>query len=374
MSIYGIFLSVAFLTGTAAFPRNTPNAYFTIGTVESCVIQGVMVQFSVAIPLYYGSLSIYCFLAIRADFKESKIRWIEPWIHGTIHVITVIPSIILVITNNLNPSGPLCWIEASPPKCTKEKNIPCVRGDGDQADLLLLIFIGIPIYSMILVSILMMILIYRTHHSRADIKNASRKQIMKEQHRKRKTRIIIIQAALYLSAFLVSFSLPIITRTSMHFNLPTVYDMRTIGACLAALQCFFFTAVYFGLQIQKERLDKMTVTYISQLKMRLSRSQHLKKSASKNSSENSSQSEKKESKRLSFSIFDGTEISCSPWKMFLIEDGNESDLRSEDIKDVHAGDEENVASISEEASNVAENLTRQDKEDHVIEREINPYF
>ena len=186
MSLYGIILSAVFITGTSAFPTNTLNSYGAMGSTGTCTLQGVGAQLSCAgIPLYYSSLSIYSYLSIKAQFKEDKIAWIEPWIHGAINTYTVGTSIILIITKNLNPSGPVCWIETFPERCGRDTTIPCQRGNPSQVGLFSWLCSGIPVYGAMFFSTYIMIAIYRSQVRKEDIQNLQRrKQLFETADRK----------------------------------------------------------------------------------------------------------------------------------------------------------------------------------------------
>ncbi len=321
MSLYGALMSIMFMIGTAAFPVDTLNAYGASGTVASCVTQGLIAQFCHTIPLYYSSLSIYCYLAVRANFQEKKIVWIEKWIHGVINIFVFTSGITLAATNSLNPSGPICFIEPYPPNCGSDTN-PCERSNPKQSEMLSLFLSAIPTYSGLLIAITMMIATYRAQLRKEDLNKLQRRKQLFETARRKKSKIIAIQASLYVMAFFVCFIMPVITRTSMMFGLPTNNLMRIIGAGMLPLQNFAFTVVYFGLQNSggKEQKSQIDTSYCAELRKRLS---------DPNTSERSRKVDenilRRTMRKASYSIFDGSKLSSSPWRMFLYDEDDDDE-------------------------------------------------
>ena len=200
MSFYGVIQSLIYITGTFAFPYNTPFTYASKGNVSLCVIQGFLTQWTMAIPLYYTSLSIYCLVAIKEQFKQEKIVWIEKWIHGSIHVFLLVTSIFPLLTGNFNPNGPLCWIQSSPPSCGRKIKLPCRRGDGHQSYLYLFLFAGIPGIAMLITIPVMMLLIYFVQKCRDSHKPQGISAIT-VRARERKSKVVAIQATLFTLAY-----------------------------------------------------------------------------------------------------------------------------------------------------------------------------
>ena len=324
MSCYGIVFSFAVGMGTSMFPSDTSDTYAAIGTKATCNLQGILVQLTLAVPLYYASLSVYCYVAINANFKDEQIVWIEPWIHGTINGYTVLTSIFIAVTDNINPSGTVCWLGTDPYICGPGTDVPCKRGDSKTVRIYIVLLLIMPVYGMIIVSGIMMVKVY-TFQKNMDISQCKGKQEILQKAKKRKTKIIALQGSLYFAAFLLCYSIPVIHRSIFFFTTKQNYIVFAIGVLMAASQSSIFALVYFGLQIKTLSRDpvKDEMSYCANLRTRLSKPQ----------TENEHNEEKVEEveegtgqrRRVSFSIFDGSMVSSSPWSKFLIDDILEED-------------------------------------------------
>ena len=74
---FGTFLS------TWPIPSDTPNdlVWGAVGTRKSCNFQGFFVQTAISIPAYNASLAIYYMLVIVYNWKDEKMRRVEPLMH-----------------------------------------------------------------------------------------------------------------------------------------------------------------------------------------------------------------------------------------------------------------------------------------------------
>ncbi len=370
MSLYGIVLSIVFITGTSAFPTDSLHSYGAMGSTVTCTLQGMGAQLSCSgIPLYYSSLSIYSYLSIKSQFKEEKIKWIEPWIHGTINSYTVMTTFVLVLTKNLNPSGPACWIETFPERCGQHTNIPCKRGNPTQIGLFSWLFSGIPVYGAMFFTTYIMIVIYKSQVRKEDIHNLQRRKQLFETARRKKSRIIAIQAFLYLMAYYTAFILPLATRTTMYFGLKTNNWMRIIGSCAVSLQSFFFTLVYLGLQISSGNHERQMCenSYLNTLKKRISQTSTTGILDEPSDTDNCPTETR--SRRRSFSIFDGSKKSTSPWGMFLYDDDSDDDSVSDIIQQTAAmtNSDEKEQEGYETSSNVSITSTKECPDLHAMD-------
>ncbi len=325
MSCYGILFSLGLCMGTSLFPSDTSDTYGALGNKTTCTFQGILAQLTLAVPLYYASLAVYCYVAINANFKDEHIVWIEPWIHGTIHVFTVLSSIFIAVTDNINPSGTVCWIATAPHMCGPDTDIPCKRGDPKKVRLYSLLMSVIPVYGMIIVSGIMMVKVYISQKN-MDIKNYRGKQEILHEAKKKKTKIIALQGSLYFAAFVVSYGVPLIHRSMILFTAKSNYIIFTVGVVLVALQNTFFTLVYFGLQNKPTSSQPVgeEMSYCANLTKRLS-GLGIKPELENGHSEETVEDGDGPKRRSSFSIFDGSSISDSPWGQFLIDDILEED-------------------------------------------------
>uniref|UniRef100_A0A7S2VZA0 Uncharacterized protein n=1 Tax=Eucampia antarctica TaxID=49252 RepID=A0A7S2VZA0_9STRA len=125
--------------------------------------------------------------------------------------------------------------------------------------------------------------------------------------------------------------------------------MWSIGTCLIVLQSFAFTAVYFGLQIRNDPYPKFLngESYCSMLTKRISNRENIA------DREETVAAGKQATpiRRRSFSIFDGSGISLSPWGAFLIDDDNESDKSNDSDDELNFDIELAISNDQKEGSN-----------------------
>ena len=342
MSCYGILFSLAMGLGTSLFPSDTSDSYGALGNKATCNFQGIIVQLTLAVPLYYASLSVYCYVAINSDFKDKDIVWIEPWIHGTIHTYTVLSSIFMVVTDNINPSGTVCWIGTMPILCGDGTDVPCERGDAKKVRMYILLLLVLPVYGMIITSSILMIMVYNSQKN-MDISQFRGKQEILQRAKRRKTKIIALQGSLYFGAFVLAYTSPIIYRSMLLFTKKQHFIAFGIGSILVSFQSTFFTLVYFGLQIKiaPEYPLRDNINYCATLSRRISEYQLDNKKSEEFSGEQTV-------RRVSFSIFDGSMISSSPWSQFLFDDVLEDE--DEEENDIVPDERENQSIHSETTS------------------------
>ena len=84
---FGTFLS------TWPIPSENTLVWGSAGTQRSCEFQGFFVQTAISIPAYNAFLSIYYMLVIAYDWKEAKIRQVEPFMHGIAIAVGLLPAI-----------------------------------------------------------------------------------------------------------------------------------------------------------------------------------------------------------------------------------------------------------------------------------------
>lgn len=330
MAFYGILQSCIFMIGTTAFPKNTPQVKGAAGTYSSCTVQGFFVQLTMAIPYYYSSLSVYSFLAIRNDFNQERIAWVEKWIHGIVHILTVPSAVYLVPKDAYNPSGPFCWISRFPLDCGPKTGVTCIRSS-PRSLVYSTCFVAIPAGLSAVMSFVIMARIYRTQvkkEKESEMKNHGKKKFLAAA-RKKKSGIIAKQACLYLFAFILGYGPSAITRTLKMLGKKSSNYFWVFSACMTALQSSFFTFVYFWLQIRNGPMQFDGISRMSFSRQRNEKSPSDLRMSLGPEEKNEIPEEPK--RRLSFSIFDGSQVTTnSPWSMFLVDDSGDSDSSDDD--------------------------------------------
>ncbi|KAL7512580.1 hypothetical protein ACHAXN_009597 [Cyclotella atomus] len=139
LNIAGLPLSVSWIWGNWAVPEDNPNTVGAAGSIQTCTAQGWLnLLFSQTVAVYYASLGVYSYFAIKNNFKQEQFKWIEKWIHLVAYVLPTILCSVVTVHESFNPRGTGCFIAASPFLCEKDhENIDCDRG-GMMSD----VFIG----------------------------------------------------------------------------------------------------------------------------------------------------------------------------------------------------------------------------------------
>eukprot|EP00957_Ditylum_brightwellii_P200515 15286340-Ditylum_brightwellii.AAC.1 len=113
--------------GTWAMPVGTPHRFGSAGNQATCTAQGFLsIIFSIAVPYYYSSLSIYSCFAVRSSFKEDNYRQIERRIHFIAICMSIPLAIFFAVKEFINPGVTTCFMEEYPLGCIDDP--PCERG------------------------------------------------------------------------------------------------------------------------------------------------------------------------------------------------------------------------------------------------------
>lgn len=123
MSLADICISFGTCLSTWPIPEDS-GAMFAVGTEQTCIVQGFVIQMGIATTLYNAVLSIYYLLLLFLGYNESQVRRIEPFMHlfpWAWGLCTGIMGIPLELYNNANL---WCWIASYPAGCVGEE---CIR-------------------------------------------------------------------------------------------------------------------------------------------------------------------------------------------------------------------------------------------------------
>jgi hypothetical protein len=174
MSFYLFLTGICILVGTAAIPSTDDNAIGNIGTITTCTIQGFLVQLGSMISiLYYCCFSLYSYVGVINNFQDSKIKWIEKYIHVGVHIYPISSAIYLTYKEAFNNTGiGYCHIQSSAlgcagrfePKSTEDDvddidDIKCDRGP-EGYEYIVLILWSLPLFLCLFCTTSTMILLY----------------------------------------------------------------------------------------------------------------------------------------------------------------------------------------------------------------------
>ena len=137
MSCSDFIVSFAWFCTTWPIPKDensidspSEKVYGNIGNMSSCTAQAFFIQLGIITPFYNALLSIYYYLTIRREWKESefkkKVEFIGHFVAISFGLGTSIAGLAMELYNN---SIVWCWIAPYPMGCGDGPDqTPCVRG------------------------------------------------------------------------------------------------------------------------------------------------------------------------------------------------------------------------------------------------------
>jgi len=134
VSISDMCQSIGILTGPFSIPTSTPYAPWAVGNIQSCEANGFMVVMgSNSVPLYTTALCTYYYCKLNKKMTDSYYcRKFEKKIHFLIISYVLTYTITALARGNINPipGGGLCHIAVSPLQCRTYPEIvgECSRG------------------------------------------------------------------------------------------------------------------------------------------------------------------------------------------------------------------------------------------------------
>jgi len=136
MSATDLCMALSWVMTSWPSPASANAAPFAIGTVQTCTLQGVFLQFgNCATPIYNGALALCFMLKVRYSWNESALKGIEKWIHGFILSLAAGTALVSVPLELYNTNVLVCWIASHPPDCHQSftlgpgEETDCIRGD-----------------------------------------------------------------------------------------------------------------------------------------------------------------------------------------------------------------------------------------------------
>jgi hypothetical protein len=335
MSIAGLPMSVSWIWGNWAVPEDTPNTVGAAGSIQTCTAQGWLnLMFSQMVAVYYASLGVYSFFAIKNNFKQEDFKWIEKWIHSMAWVPPTILCSVVTAHESFNPRGTGCFIAACPFLCEKDgdDDTECDRG-GHLSDVFIGIFaFGNIILYLIVPPLAMMLIGCQIKRAVKEVETSVGMKRILVSARKQMMQDVMKQVGLYLLAFWLTYFLPMANGiVEVVTGAPDV-NLLIIGNCVSSFQGAILTMVYFSLQRMtnaSKRLPEFNPGLVER------RKHHITVSMIRNNAEardaivtSATASEESQDRRCTFFIFDGTPSDDSPWAQFLIDDDADDENES----------------------------------------------
>ena len=214
----------------------------SIGNSVSCEVQGFVLQFSIASPLYNASLSIYYYLVLRKSFQLEKITRIEAILHGVPIFWGTVTAVLIVSLHVIDDAAWNCWIQprsAKNPKLARTLQFAFFYGP-------LWISMGINVLSMYLV---------RKFLRKTEKDVARWKKPNDGRDSRELSRAIARQNMLYALSFFICWTFPTLVRILQFFDVDDIWWADVVSGSLLPFQGFFNTLIYFQPRYQRLRLQ-----------------------------------------------------------------------------------------------------------------------
>ena len=242
MSIADVLSSLAIFLSTWPMPKGS--AYWAAGNTQTCIAHGFLSQgAAIATPSYNTMLSVYYYLVVSNAWSERRIAAMEPYFHAWPIFIGLGSSIAGVPLTLFNPSGFLCWIQASPGGCDQNDDVECDRGP------LAYVFRWAFFYAWIwFYFVVNGALIAKVYHSVLEQERKTDKYKTPGQKVDRKrSRSVANQALLFMLAYYITFLFGTITRSMQLRGTAIPEPIFICFAVFYPLQGFFNAIIYLVL-------------------------------------------------------------------------------------------------------------------------------
>ena len=133
ISCYEMVDAFSWFLSTWAAPRDTEWVWAS-GTQASCNLQGFGLQFVIGAPLSSCALAFYFYLVVIHDQTPQDLAKVEVILLFCIFGYALLTSVIMLLLEQYNHIGAVCWVQGSPPLCgnsvfNANPDIPCDRGE-----------------------------------------------------------------------------------------------------------------------------------------------------------------------------------------------------------------------------------------------------
>ena len=221
---------------------NISNSIGASGTNLTCTVQASLIMFpGYSITIYYASLSLISYIAVKNAFNEMKYKKIEPIIHMVALGLPLGLMVIGIKKNYFNPGGPWCWVNSFPSGCEANEEVECqLKVKTAYRGILERIMNGMLMFMLIM----MLLIYYEIKKSRKPDESMAGNAADAARFRRQKSRIVLLQIFLYFSAFFVTYIVGIAVRTTQWDKPTFMFPANMAGIVLVSMQGFFNMMVY----------------------------------------------------------------------------------------------------------------------------------
>jgi len=218
-------------------------APYRSGNTNTCIFQGMLLQFTLASNIYNLCLAIYYFLSITTKYSEEEMRKIERMMHAAALTFGFGTSIAGIPLKLYNSAGPWCWISSLPFSCglsSESDPSTCLRGKYAYA--YRIAFLYGPLWVIILSITIIMIRIACHVRKRERLVAQYR---FSQRGRGHLTRQVARHGFLYVVALYISIGPGTLSRLFETFNYEPPFVLMLLSVIFAPSQGFFNCFIYF---------------------------------------------------------------------------------------------------------------------------------
>ncbi|GBG28167.1 G-protein coupled receptor 1 [Hondaea fermentalgiana] len=195
MTLSDLIASTGYMISDYAIPPPDGEGWQSL-----CIMQGAFEQVGLGAILLNAALSLNYFLILKLEWPADYIEGLEPYGFAFVFIFTFICTVAPIPLNLYHNAIIWCWIADLPADCTGSSAVECAQGNN--AFNYQLYFFYVPLWFCIIFTFVMMSLVVSVVY-RQD--RAVRKMVESERKKFETTKRIIIQAALYVGAFVLTY-------------------------------------------------------------------------------------------------------------------------------------------------------------------------
>jgi preprotein translocase subunit YajC len=299
-----LICSICAFVGSWALPVET-DVVGAAGNMTTCSVQGAFFLVGwLALASYYAGFGVYGLVAVKNNFNQGSIKWLEKWIHLWAFGFPIVCLIASGVYMAFHPGSDIfCTIS----KLEVHYMEPSIK---------FVIFTSFIMVDFLIGTGTIIFLWVNFAQIQKQVDNAIGMKRLIESARTQRLKDVAQQAMLYLFLFSYGYFIPVL---SLWLDILTegswVYTLDIVGACISASQGVVFMIIYFALQRPEPESTCHANNTVEELRQ-------------------SARQPKKEKKRFTFFIFDGTPAEDSPWATLLEVDSFAEDEAIESSVDV----------------------------------------
>lgn len=215
LSAFDIVYSLGWSLSTLPVPRDSICTNGAFGNHGTCVLQGLMLNFGIAVPHYNVALCLYFIAVIRYNATEDTLKKFEPFMHVFGIFSCAATSIFFLATDKFNSRQGFCWIEDrcrfSDGTCRHEWESH--KGSSQLYSLVYVLYTSLLFIIVVLAMLLLFWTVWDQERTmkRYQFNGRDRRSSTRSRSRSSTSSDTAKQASLYVFAFFVSHSTAIVS-------------------------------------------------------------------------------------------------------------------------------------------------------------------